>query len=121
MHRDCEEWIEYQIKMMEFETEFDCCVPRQSLSPRCLIEDETTYAGRTTPTPPTRKAYEINGAVYGSTSPRLFVSWYKAAWWEGGVEIARQTAEVLYREMKLASHRAGMLNLLANIYATLER
>ena len=69
------------------------------------------------------QAYEITRAVYGSTSPRTFVSWYKAAWWswrKGDVEKARETAEGLYQEMELANHyeghRARTLNLLANIY-----
>ena len=69
------------------------------------------------------QAYEINKAVYGLASPRVFVSWYKAAWWswrKGDVEQARETAEGLYREMELANHyeghRARTLNLLANIY-----
>ena len=69
------------------------------------------------------QAYDTTRAVYGDTSPRVFVSWYKAAWWSwrnGAVEKARETAEGLYREMELANHyeghRARTLNLLANIY-----
>ena len=68
--------------------------------------------------------FEISKAVYGSTSPRVFVSWYKAAWWswrKGDLDNARATAEGLYGEMELADHykghRARTLNLLANIYA----
>ena len=74
------------------------------------------------------QAFEINKAIYGLTSPRVFVSWYKAAWWSwrnGDVETARETAEALYREMELANHyeghRARTLNLLANIYGALGR
>ena len=55
------------------------------------------------------QAYEIDAAVYGSTSPRIFVSWYKTAWWswrEGEVERVRQTAEYLYRELELAKATA---------------
>ena len=70
--------------------------------------------------------FEINKAVYHSTSPRVFVSWYKAARWswkKGDIEDARATAEGLYREMELADHyeghRARTLNLLSNIYGAL--
>ncbi len=66
--------------------------------------------------------YEINKAVYRSTSPRVFVSWYKAAWWswrKGDLEDARKTAEDLNQEMENADHygghRARTLNLLSNI------
>lgn len=69
----------------------------------------------------------INKAVYHSTSPRVFVSWYKAAWWslrKGRLEDARAMAEGLYREMEDADHyeghRARTLNLLANVYGALE-
>lgn len=69
------------------------------------------------------QVFEIGKAVYGSTSPRVFVSWYKAAWWslkKGELADARETAEGLYGEMERADHyeghRARALNLLANIY-----
>lgn len=69
------------------------------------------------------QVFEISKAVYGSTSPRTFVSWYKAAWWslkKGELANARETAEGLYGEMERADHyeghRARTLNLLANIY-----
>lgn len=70
--------------------------------------------------------FEIKKAVYHSTSPRVFVSWYKAAWWswrKGYLEDARKTAESLDREMEAADHyeghRARTLNLLSNIYGAL--
>ena len=72
------------------------------------------------------QAFEINQAVYQYTSPRVFVSWYKAAWWswrKGDLEDARKRAESLYREMEDADHyeghRARTLNLLSNIYGAL--
>ena len=72
------------------------------------------------------QAFEINKAVYHSTSPRVFVSWYKAAWWScrnGDLEDARETAETLFREMEDADHyeghRARTLNLLSSIYRAL--
>ena len=74
------------------------------------------------------QAYEMNQSVYGLTSPRVFVSWYKAAWWswrKGKHEQALETAEGLYREMELANHyeghRARTVNLLANIHGALGR
>ena len=74
------------------------------------------------------QAYEMNQSVYGLTSPRVFVSWYKVAWWswrKGDDEQALETAEGLYREMELANHyeghRARTLNLLANIHGALGR
>lgn len=72
------------------------------------------------------QVFDINKAVYHSTSPTVFVSWYKAAWWslrKGRLEDATETAEGLYREMEDADHyeghRARTLNLLANIYGAL--
>ena len=72
------------------------------------------------------QAFDINKVIYYSTSPRVFVSWYKVAWWglrRGRLENARETAEGLYQEMEDADHyeghRARTLNLLANIYDAL--
>ncbi|KAL9132724.1 MAG: hypothetical protein Q9175_006103, partial [Cornicularia normoerica] len=72
------------------------------------------------------QVFETNKAVYHSTSPRVFVSWYKAAWWswrKGNLEDAQETVEGLCREMEDADHyeghRARTLNLLSNIYGAL--
>ena len=69
-----------------------------------------------------RQAYDMSTAVYGSGSPRLFVPWYKAAWWhwrKGHLDSARETAEALYEAMEVANHyeghRSRTLNLLSNI------
>lgn len=74
------------------------------------------------------QAFDINKVVYHSTSPRVFVSWYKAAWWslrKGNLEDARATTEDLYREMESAEHyeghRARTLFLLSSIYSALGR
>lgn len=70
--------------------------------------------------------FKISKALYGSTSPRVFVSWYKAAWWhlrKCELDDARETAEELAAEMERSEHyeghRARTLNLLANIYGAL--
>ena len=70
--------------------------------------------------------FEINKAIYPSTSPRVFVSWFKAAWWswkKGHLDEARTSAENLYQEMVAANHyeghRARTANLLSNIYGAL--
>lgn len=69
------------------------------------------------------QVFEINRSIYHSTSPRVFVSWYKAAWWswrKGSLEEARKTAEDLNREMEdvdqYPGHRARTLNLLSNVF-----